>query len=72
MNTIKADNSNDVVRCLQLALTDRLKLNYNYEKNGKPRKKLAKAMRPLDGIIFEKIVSNFPGNNRIITISIAS
>ncbi len=64
MNTIKADNSNDVVRCLQLALTDWLKLNYNYEKNGKPSwKKLAKAMRPLDGNIFEKIFSKFPGNN---------
>ncbi len=64
MNTIKADNSNDVVWCLQLALTDWLKLNYNYERNGKPSwKKLAKAMRPLDGNIFEKIFSKFPGNN---------
>ncbi len=64
MDTIKADNSNDVVRCLQLALTDWLKLNYNYEKSGKPSwKKLAKAMRPLDGNIFEKIVSKFPGNS---------
>ncbi len=49
------------MRCLQLALTDWLKLNYNY---GKPSwKKLAKAMRPLDGNIFEKIVSKFPGKN---------
>ncbi len=62
MNTIKADNSNDVLRCLQLALMDWLKLNYNYEKNGKPSwKKLAEAMRPLDGNIFEKIVSKRSG-----------
>ena len=62
MNTIKADNSNDVLRCLQLALTDWLKLNYNHEKNGKPSwNKLAKAMKPLDGNIFERIVSKCPG-----------
>ncbi len=53
----------DVVRCLQLALTDWLRLNYNYEKHGKPSwKKLAKAMRPLDRNIFEKIVTEYPGN----------
>ncbi len=57
MNTIEKNDNNDVVRCLQLALMDWLKLNYNYEKNGKPSwKKLAKAMKPLDGNIFEKIV----------------
>ena len=60
MSTIKEDNKDDVVRCLQLALTDWLKLNYNYEKHGKPSwKKLAKAMKPLDGNIFENIVSKY-------------
>ncbi len=64
MNNIETKNSSDTVRCLQLALTDWLRLNYNYEKNGRPSwKKLAKAMRPLDGTIFEKIVSKFPGNS---------
>ncbi len=62
MNTIEKNDNNDVVRCLQFALMDWLKLNYNYEKNGKPSwKKLAKAMRPLDGNIFEKIVSKRSG-----------
>ncbi len=66
MNAIKEDNKDDVVRCLQLALTDWLRLNYKYEKHGKPSwKKLAEAMKPLDGNIFENIVSKYPaaGNN---------
>ncbi len=62
MNTIEKNHNTDVLRCLQLALMDWLKLNYNYEKNGKPSwKKLAKAMKPLDGNIFERIVSKYPG-----------
>ncbi len=55
MNTIEKNHNNDVMRCLQLALTDWLNLNYNYEKksNGRPSwKKLAKAMRTLNGNIF--------------------
>ncbi len=66
LNTIENNHSNDVVRCLQLALTDWLRLNYNYEKHGKPSwKKLAKAMKTLNGNIFENIVSKYPaaGNN---------
>ncbi len=60
MDNIEKNNR----RCLQLALTDWLRLNYNYAKNGKPSwKKLARAMRPLDGNIFEKIVTEYPGNN---------
>ncbi len=64
MNTIEKNNEHDVVRCLQLALTDWLNLNYNYEKNGRPSwKMLAKAMRTVNGNIFENIVSKYPGNN---------
>ncbi len=63
MDNIETNNRN-ARRCLQLALTDWLKLNYNDEKNGRPSwKKLARAMRPLDGKIFEKIVTKYPGNN---------
>ncbi len=36
MNTIKEENKSNTVRCLLLAITDWLKLNYNYKKNGKP------------------------------------
>ncbi len=64
LDTIETNNRSDVVRCLQLALTDWLRLNYNYEKHGKPSwKKLAKAMRTVNGNIFEKIVTEYPGNN---------
>ncbi len=66
MNTIEKNNKDDVVMCLRLALIDWLKLTYNYEKHGKPSwKKLAKAMKTLDGKIFESIVSEYPaaGNN---------
>ncbi len=64
MNDIQFGHKDDVVRCLQLALTDWLKLNYNHEKHGKPSwKKLAKAIRTVDGNIFKKIVLEFPGNN---------
>ncbi len=66
MDTIETNNSSDAIKCLELALTDWLKLNYNYEKHGRPSwKKLAKAMKPLDGNIFESIVSKYPaaGNN---------
>ncbi len=64
MKTIKTNNGFDVVRCLQLAITDWLRLNYKFEEYGKPSwKKLAKAIKPLDKDIFLKIVSKFPGNN---------
>ncbi len=33
MNTIKEENKSNTVRCLLLAITDWLKLNYNYKKN---------------------------------------
>ncbi len=46
------NNHNNVLRCLQLAL---MEWYYNYEKPS--WKKLAKAMKPLDGNIFERIVS---------------
>ena len=61
MNTIESDNSRSVTRCLQLAIRDWLKLNYNYERNGRPSwRMLAKAVRPLDGGLFEKIVREHP------------
>ncbi len=54
MDTI---NSKDVERCLELAITDWLKLKYNYARFSKPSwKRLAVAVYPLDRTIFEKIV----------------
>ena len=61
MDTIKEENKNNTVRCLLLAITDWLKLNYNYERNGTPSwRKLAKAVYLLDRTIFDKIVKEHP------------
>ncbi len=57
MNTIMRENRNNVRMCIQLAITDWLKLNCEPS-----WRKLAKAVRPLNGNIFEKIVSMYPGN----------
>ncbi len=64
MDEVQWLHKHNVVLCLQRALMDWLELNYNYEKHGKPSwKKLAKAIRTVDGNIFKKIVLEFPGNN---------
>ncbi len=61
MDTIETNNSKDVERCLELAITDWLKLNYHYERNGKPSwRKLAKAVYLFDRTIFNKIVKEHP------------
>ena len=61
MNTIESNHPKDAMRCLQLAIEDWLKLNYNYGKNGHPSwRMLAKAVRPLDGGLFKKIVFEHP------------
>ncbi len=55
MNTIAANNNNDVERCFQLAITDWLKLNYNHQENGRPSwRKLAKAIHDIDGRFLER------------------
>ena len=62
MDNIEAEHSKDVTRCLQRAIGEWLKRNYNYKKNGVPSwRMLAKAVRHLDGTIFEKIVSEHQG-----------
>ncbi len=61
MDTIETNNSQDVTRCLQLAIKDWLKLNYNYKKNGPPSwRMLAKSIRKLDGKLFNQIVHDHP------------
>ncbi len=62
MNTIEAEHSKDVARCLQRAIEEWLRLNYDYERNGVPSwRMLAKAVRKLDGSVFERIVSEHQG-----------
>ncbi len=61
MDVIESDNIHSSVRCLQLANIDWMKLNYNHERNGRPSwRMLAKAIRRLDGRIFQKIVLEHP------------
>ena len=62
MNIIESECSQNVTRCLQRAIEDWLKLNYKYKTNGVPSwRMLAKAVRNLNGSVFEKIVSEHPG-----------
>ncbi len=61
MNTIETNNCRDVTRCLQLDIREWMKLNFNYERNGWPSwRTLAKAVRKLDGIVFDSIVREPP------------
>ena len=61
MKTIESNHPKDVMICLQLAIEDWLTLNYNCERNGRPSwRTLAKAVRPLDGGLFERIVREHP------------
>ncbi len=70
MNTIEKNNSNDVMRCLQLAMGDWLKLNFNHERNGLPSwRTLAKAVRKLDGRLFERIVREHPAGMCILLVT---
>ncbi len=59
--TIQHDNYRDALGCLHLAIREWLKLNYNYEKNGRPSwRMLAKAIQNLDGRLFDKIILEHP------------
>ncbi len=49
----------DCRACLRIAMKKWLKLNYNWEKNGKPSwRMLAKAVRQLDGGLFNRIAKD--------------
>ncbi len=70
MNTIETNHSKDVMRCLQLAIEDWLRLNFNYERNGLPSwRTLAKAVRKLDGRLFERIVREHPAGMSISLVT---
>ncbi len=65
MNTIEAEHIKDAKRGLHRAIEEWLKRNYNYKRNGVPSwRMLAKAVRDLDGTIFEKIVSGHQGTSK--------
>ena len=55
---IEKDNGTSL-ECLNEMLTAWLRLNYDYQRHGKPSwRKLAEAVRSLNGSLFEKIVKN--------------
>ncbi len=65
MDTIAGNNKDDSNECLRLAMIKWLKLNYNSKKNGVPSwRMLAKAIRQLDGGLFNKIAQEHPGPGR--------
>ena len=67
LNAIELEHSKDVTRCLQRAIEEWLKRNYNYKRNGVPSwRMLAKAVRHLDGTIgiFKKIVNEHQGTSK--------
>lgn len=58
VETTEKNYPNDVESCLHESLKEWLKWNYNHEKYGKPSwRKLAKAVKKMDGRLFTKIVS---------------
>ena len=61
MAIIARDNK-DSKTCLRLAMIEWLKLNYKWQKNGVPCwRMLAKAVRHLDGGLFNRIIQEHPG-----------
>ncbi len=58
IEAIDEENKNSRA-CLRIAMKKWLKLNYNWEKNGKPSwRMLAKAVRQLDGGLFNRIAKD--------------
>ena len=59
LDLIEQNHSGDSETCLYQALREWLKLNYNYQKHGKPSwRRLAEAVWSMDKALFEKIVHN--------------
>ena len=55
LDTIES-NHRDVAECLYRALVEWLKLNYDYQKHGRPSwEKLAAAVKAIDNALYERI-----------------
>ena len=68
LDTIEANNSGVQSR-LHSAMTEWLRLNYNYRENGVPSwRMLAKAVYRLDRSVFNRIAEEHPGTVIIIII----
>ena len=58
LDVIKSNNPGDVDGCLHEALGEWLKLNYDYQRHGRPSwKKLAEAVSSMDYALSEKIAT---------------
>lgn len=58
LDTIQQNNPKDVQTCLREALVEWLKLNYDYQKHGKPSwRRIVEAARSLDCGLSERIAA---------------
>lgn len=73
-DTIQQNNPGDAMICLNEALGQWLKLNYDYRKHGRPSWRiLAKSVQTLDKELFEKIIArDHPAGERNSRIRINS
>ncbi len=74
MDTIETYYSKDVERCLEVAITEWLNMNYDDIRrfNGRPSwRRLADVVYPLDRTIFEKIVKKHPAGMNNTNSSVA-
>ncbi len=61
MDIIEDKCRGNVRKCLELAITEWLNLDYNWKKNGMPSwKKLAEVVRGVNGALYLKIVKEHP------------
>ena len=59
LGVIENNHSSDVQTCLREALREWLKLNYNYQRHGRPSwRGLAKAVKTLDNGLSERIAKS--------------
>ena len=58
LDVIEGNNPGDVYACLHKALVEWLRLNYDYQRHGRPSwRRLAEAVSSFDGALFEKIAT---------------
>ena len=63
LDVIDRNNPGDAELCLQVGLSKWLKMNYNYQRHGRPSwSMLAKAMSNINNKLSEKIAKNHPTN----------
>ena len=63
LQTIHSNNPKDIISCLHIGLSKWLKMNYNYQRHGRPSwRMLAEAVSTIDNRLAEKIAKDHPTN----------